>query len=327
MLASEIGSRRAFAFGASVLYEFDRGAAPPARLTNMPAAKATTTKRPLLGAHVSIAGGVSEAPARGKQIGCESIQIFTKSSRQWAAKPYSVEEVQAFKRNLKENGIQIVIAHDSYLLNLGAPDPKLRARSVEGFIDELERCEALGVPYLVAHPGSHVGSGEDAGIATIAHSIDEAHKACAGFKVRIALEITAGQGSVLGSSLPQMARIFDAVREGDRLRLCFDTEHAFASGYDLRDAGEYERTFAELDEHIGLDRLAAFHMNDSLKPFNSRVDRHQHIGKGHLGLEAFKRLVNDSRFGGIPMCLETEHGPDMKDIAQDLATLQGLIGK
>jgi deoxyribonuclease-4 len=273
---------------------------------------------------MSIAGGVSEALLRGHQTGCECIQIFTKSSRQWASKPYSKEEIAAFHLRQRETGIKMVIAHDSYLLNLGAPDEKLRKRSVAGFIDELERCELLGVPFLIAHPGSHVGAGEDAGIRTIAHSIDEAHAACAGYKVKVALEITAGQGSNLGYSFAQMARIFDAVRENERLRLCFDTEHAFAAGYDLRSEEGYERTFAELDQHIGLKRLAAFHINDSVKPFNSRVDRHEHIGRGHLGVEAFRRVVNDHRFGGIPMCLETEPGPEMKDIAEDLKILQQL---
>jgi deoxyribonuclease IV len=282
---------------------------------------------PLLGAHVSIAGGVSEAPGRGKELGCDAIQIFTKSSRQWAAKPYPKEEVEAFKRNFKESGIQKVIAHDSYLLNLGAPDEKLRKRSVEGFIDELQRCEVLGVPFLVAHPGSHVGSGEEAGIKTIARSIDEAHKACAGIKVKVALEITAGQGSNLGYSFQQMGQIFDAVKENERLRLCFDTEHAFAAGYDLRSEEGYERAFNELDKYIGLKKLVAFHLNDSLKPLGSRVDRHEHIGKGHLGVDTFRRLLHDRRFLGMPMCLETEPGPEWKDIKKDLATLRSLLKK
>jgi len=281
-------------------------------------------KGPLIGAHVSIAGGVSQSFARGRQIGCDCIQIFTKSSRQWAAKPYSGEEIEAFKSAQAETGIKTVVAHGSYLLNLGAPDDKLRKRSVAGLIDELERCEALGVPFLIAHPGSHVGSGEEAGIATIARSIGEAHKSCAGFKTKIALEITAGQGSNLGYSFAQMGRIFDAAQENERLRLCFDTEHAFAAGYDLRSAEGYERTFGELEQHVGLKRLVTFHLNDSLKPFNSRVDRHQHIGKGHLGVEPFERLLHDPRFFGLPMCLETEPGPDMKEIAEDLATLRKL---
>jgi deoxyribonuclease IV len=293
----------------------------------MTAAGAKAMQRPFLGAHMSIAGGVAEAIVRGRQVGCDCIQIFTKSSRQWAADPYAKHEIEAFARNRKESGIQVVIAHDSYLLNLGAPDEKLRRRSVAGLIDELERCEQLAVPYLVAHPGAHVGAGEEAGIKTIARSINEAHRASAGFGARIALEITAGQGSVLGHSFEQMGRIFDAVQQHERLALCFDTEHAFAAGYDLRTAEGYQRTFAELDEHVGLDRLAAFHLNDSLKPFHSRVDRHEHIGKGHLGLQAFARLLNDSRFFGLPMCLETEPGPEMQEIARDLAALRSLLGK
>jgi len=281
--------------------------------------------RPLLGAHVSIAGGVSQSLGRGNQIGCECIQIFTRSSRQWAAKPYSAEEIEAFKQSRKETGIQMVVAHDSYLVNLGAPDEKLRKKSLDAFADELRRCEALEVPYLISHPGAHMGAGEAAGIKTIAASIDEAHAQCNAFKVQIALEITAGQGSVLGSRFEQMARIFDAVNENERLRLCFDTEHAFAAGYDLRTEEGYQQAFAELDRHIGLKRLVAFHINDSMKPLNSHVDRHEHIGKGHLGLETFQRLVNDPRFAGIPMCLETEPGPDMKDIAADLRQLEKLL--
>lgn len=281
--------------------------------------------RPLIGAHVSIAGGVSQSPARGRQIGCDCIQIFTKSSRQWASKPYSAEEIAGFKREQSEHGIKMVVAHDSYLLNLGAPDDKLRKRSIEGLIDELERCEALEVPFLIAHPGAHVGAGEETGIASIAGSIDQAHQSCSGFRTKLALEITAGQGSNLGYSFQQMGRIFDAVKQNERLRLCFDTEHAFAAGYDLRSGEGYERTFAELDQHVGLGRLAAFHLNDSLKPLNSHVDRHEHIGKGHLGEAPFRRLLHDRRFFGIPMCLETEPGEEMKEIAEDLVILRKLL--
>jgi deoxyribonuclease-4 len=274
---------------------------------------------------MSIAGGVSQSLARGQQTGCACIQIFTRSSRQWAAKPYPAEEIAAFKQARKETGISIVVAHDSYLINLGAPDELLRKKSLDAFADELQRCEALEIPYLISHPGAHMGAGEEAGIRTIAQSIDRAHQACAGCKVKIALEITAGQGSVLGCKFEQMARIFDAVKESDRLRLCFDTEHAFAAGYDLRSDEGYAQAFDELDRHIGLKRLVAFHINDSIKPLNSRVDRHEHIGKGHLGLETFRRLVNDSRFAGVPMCLETEPGPDMKDITADLRQLEKLL--
>lgn len=281
--------------------------------------------RPLLGAHMSIRGGVGEGLLRGQSVGCECIQIFTKSSRQWASKPYPEEEVKTFRERQAEIGIAIVVAHDSYLLNLGAPDERLRKRSVGGFIDELERCEMLGIPNLIAHPGSHVGSGEETGIKTIARSIDEAHAACPGFKVRVTLELTAGQGTNLGCSFEQMRQIFDSVKRNELLRLCLDTEHAFAAGYDLRTAEGYEQTFSELAEAIGIDRLAAFHLNDSKKPFKSRVDRHEHIGKGHIGLEPFRRLLNDPRFAGLPMCLETPKGPDLKEDVENLATLRELF--
>ncbi len=185
----------------------------------------------------------------------------------------------------------------------------------------------LGIPFLIAHPGSHVGSGEDAGIKTIARSIDEAHAVCSGYKVRVALELTAGQGTNLGCSFDQMRRIFDSVKRSDLMRLCLDTEHAFAAGYDLRTQEGYERTFGELDEMIGMDRLAAFHLNDSKKPLGSRVDRHEHIGKGQMGLEPFRRLLNDPRFAGLPMCLETPKGPDLKEDVENLTTLRELFAR
>jgi deoxyribonuclease IV len=288
-------------------------------------AKTGKANRPLLGAHMSIAGEVGEALNRGKQVGCECIQIFTKSSRQWASKPYTKEEIEKFKRNRIDTGIATVIAHDSYLVNLGAPDEAMRNKSIKGVIDELNRCELLGIDTLVAHPGAHVGSGVDTGIKTIAKSIDETHAACKGFNVKIALEITAGQGSNLGQTFEQMARIFDAIEENERLRLCFDTEHAFAAGYDIRTPEGYENTFGELDKFVGLKRLAAFHLNDSIKDFNSHVDRHQHIGKGFIGLDAFRRLLNDRRFFGLPMCLETPKGPEMKEDIENLATLRNLF--
>lgn len=286
---------------------------------------AAEAKRPILGAHMSIAGGVSQALARGREAGCECVQIFTKSSRQWAAKPYPQEEVAAFRAARNESGIELVVAHDSYLVNLGATEATLRKKSIAGVIDELERCEQLEVPLLIAHPGAHVGAGEPAGIKNIAHALDEAHAACSGYRVKIALEITAGQGSNLGYKFEQMGQIIDSVKDSGRLRLCFDTEHAFAAGYDLRTAEGYDAAFAELDKHVGLELLAAFHINDSMKPLNSRVDRHEHIGKGHLGLEPFRRLLNDARFAGLPMCLETEHGPEMRDIIADLRQLHQLV--
>jgi len=280
---------------------------------------------PLLGAHMSIVGSVGNALLAGKKVDCDAIQIFTKSSRQWASKPYSQEEIVQFHANRKETGIATVIAHDSYLLNLGSPDAALRKRSIGAFVDEMERCEVLGVTNLIAHPGAHVGAGELAGIKTIAKSLDEVHKACPKFEVKITLEITAGQGSNLGYRFEQIGAIIDATKESDRLRVCFDTEHAFAAGYDIRTKEGYERTFAEFDDAVGIDLLAAFHLNDSKKEFHSRVDRHEHIGKGFIGIEAFRLLMNDKRFWGLPMCLETPKGADLKEDRESLTLLRGLV--
>jgi len=274
---------------------------------------------------MSIAGGVGNALLHGKKVACDAIQIFTKSSRQWAGKPYTKEEIEQFRVNRQDTGITTIIAHDSYLLNLGSPDAGLRKQSIAAFIDELERCEVLGVTNLVAHPGAHVGAGEAEGIKTIAKSLDEAHKACPGYTTKITLEITAGQGSTIGYRFDQIGNIMGATKESERLRVCFDTEHAFAAGYDIRTKEGYERTFVEFDEAIGIDRLAAFHLNDSKKEFNSRVDRHEHIGKGQIGVEAFRLLLNDNRFWGLPMCLETPKGPDLKEDQENLALLRSLI--
>ncbi len=290
-----------------------------------PSAKRKAPSGPLLGAHMSIAGGVDKALLEGKKVDCDVIQIFTKSSRQWAAQPYTKEEIQSFLQNQKETEIVTVVAHDSYLLNLGSPDEGLRKRSVHAFIDEMERCETLSIPYLIAHPGAHMGAGEEGGIKTIARSLDEIHAGYSGYNVKITLEITAGQGSNLGYRFEQIRSMIDATKESDRLRVCFDTEHAFAAGYDIRTKEGYERTFSEFDEMIGLNLLAAFHLNDSKKEFHSRVDRHEHIGKGYIGVEAFRLLMNDQRFWGIPMCLETPKGPDLKEDRENLTLLRSLM--
>jgi deoxyribonuclease-4 len=282
-------------------------------------------KGPLLGAHMSIAGGVGNAFLEGKKVDCEAIQIFTKSSRQWASKPLAAEEIEQFKINRKETGIDTIVAHDSYLLNLGSPDTAMRKRSIEAFIDEIQRCEVLNVSNLIAHPGSHVGAGELEGIKTIANSLNEVHRACPGYQVKVTLEITAGQGSNLGYRFEQMRNIMDATKENERLRICFDTEHAFAAGYDIRSREGYERTFAEFDEAIGVERIAAFHLNDSKKELNSRVDRHEHIGKGCIGVEGFRLLMNDKRFWGLPMCLETPKDKDLKEDRENLTLLRSLI--
>jgi deoxyribonuclease-4 len=274
---------------------------------------------------MSIAGGVGNAFIEGKKVACDAIQIFTKSSRQWASRPYTKEEIDYFHLQRRETGIGAVVAHDSYLLNLATPDAAMRQRSIAAFIDEMERCETLGVTNLIAHPGAHVGAGEAQGIKVIARSLDEIHRACPGYSVKVTLEITAGQGSCLGYRFEQIARMIDAVKQSDRLRVCFDTEHAFAAGYDIRTKEGYDRTFSQFDEIIGLELLAAFHLNDSKKDLNSRVDRHEHIGKGFIGLEAFRMLMNDRRFWGLPMCLETHKGPDLREDRENLEVLRSLI--
>jgi deoxyribonuclease-4 len=282
---------------------------------------------PLLGAHMSIAGGVHNALLHGKKVACDVIQIFTRSSRQWAARPYTADEIRSFQANQKETGIAAVVAHDSYLLNLGSPDEELRQKSIRAFIDELERCEALSIPCLIAHPGAHLGAGESEGIKTIAASLSEIHAACPGLRVKVALEITAGQGSCLGHRFEHIRDILEAASQSDRLRVCFDTQHAFAAGYEIRTRAGYERTFDEFDRIIGIGLLAAFHINDSKKELGSRVDRHEHIGKGCIGVEAFRRLLNDPRFWGIPMCLETPKGPDLKEDRENLALLRSLVDR
>jgi len=289
------------------------------------AKKASAAKGPLLGAHMSIAGGVDKALLLGKEVGCDTVQIFTKSSRQWASKPLGKEEIAAFHTAKRTTGLTTVVAHDSYLYNFAATDASLRKKSVNGLIDEMERCEALGVAYLIAHPGAHVGAGEVAGITTIAKSVNEMHKACPGYTTKLAIEITAGQGSNLGYTFRQVRQIIDATTAPEHLRVCFDTEHAFAAGYDLRTAEGYERTFAEFAEAIGLNLLVAFHLNDAKKDLGCRVDRHEHIGKGFLGLGAFRRLLNDRRFWGLPMCLETPKSDDCHEDRENLATLRGLL--
>jgi deoxyribonuclease-4 len=289
------------------------------------AKKASAPKGPLLGAHMSIAGGVDKALLLGKEVGCDTVQIFTKSSRQWASKPLGKAEIAAFQAAKRATGFTTIVAHDSYLYNFAAPEEALRKKSVDGLIDEMERCEALGVAFLIAHPGAHVGAGESAGIATIAKSIDEMHKACPGYTTKLAIEITAGQGSNLGYRFQQVRQIIDATKTPERLRVCFDTEHAFAAGYDLRTADGYQRTFTEFDELIGLPLLVAFHLNDAKKDLGCRVDRHEHIGKGFLGLEAFRLLLNDRRFRGLPMCLETPKGDDGHEDRENLATLRSLL--
>lgn len=282
-------------------------------------------ERLLLGAHQSIAGGVERSLERGQEVGCDTIQIFVKSPNRWVSKPLAGENVDAFKESVVNTGIWPVFAHALYLINLATPDDALWQKSLDALTDDLERCESLGLPGLVIHPGSHMGSGEEVGIARIAAALDKVHERLPGYAVRVWLEVTAGQGAHLGYRFDQLRVMIESVKLPERLGICFDTAHAFAAGYELRTREGYEATWADFGEVLGLDRLKAIHLNDSKRELGSRVDRHEHIGKGLLGLEPFRFLLNDVRFRGIPMTLETDKGPDLVEDRENLEVLRSLI--
>jgi len=274
---------------------------------------------------MSISGGCDLAIGRAAAFGMTACQIFTKNERQWAAKPLDLGMVERFREQQETTGVRHLIAHDSYLINMASPDDAMWEKSRLAFREELDRCDILGVPYLVTHPGSHVGSGEEVGIRRISEAINRIHAERPNGTTMILLETTAGQGSALGRTFDELAAIIDGVEDKRRVGVCFDTCHAFAAGYDLRDAASYQATMDAFNRVIGLDRLKAFHLNDSRKGLGSRVDRHAAIGDGELGLEAFRFLVNDPRFAGLPGVLETDKGPDGEEDRRNLATLRGLV--
>ncbi|MBI1909582.1 MAG: deoxyribonuclease IV [Deltaproteobacteria bacterium] len=287
---------------------------------------------PLLGAHMSISGGIELAPERGRSVGCDIIQLFTKSSNQWAAKPLGEKEIGAFREKMRRYEIRLAFAHDSYLINLASPDATMHKRSLEAFTHELERAEALGLYALVFHPGSHVGSGEKAAIQKIAESVNKAHQKTkgdspTGYKVLTCFENAAGQGTNVGHRFEQIAQMLELVEDKKRVGVCFDTQHAFAAGYDLRTEEGYQKTFKEFDKVIGLEKLKCFHLNDSKKELGSRVDRHEELGKGLLGLTPFRCLMNDKRFVQIPMSLETPKDDDCHQDKIALDLLRSFISK
>ncbi|HET6573805.1 MAG TPA: deoxyribonuclease IV [Fimbriiglobus sp.] len=260
---------------------------------------------PLFGAHVSIAGGLHKAAETAAALDCGTMQIFSKNASQWAGKPLTDDEVAAFKAAVRKARLKYPTAHDSYLINLAAPGDELFEKSIAAFVDELNRAERLGLSYLVTHPGAHVGSGEDAGLRRVTEGLDRALKRTAGYKVKVLLENTAGMGTTLGHRFEHLARLIADSRDPGRLAVCFDTCHAFAAGYDLSTDAGYDATFAEFARTVGLRRLKLFHVNDSVKPLGSRVDRHAGIGLGQIGDRAFRRLATDPRFARLPMVLET----------------------
>lgn len=264
----------------------------------------------LIGAHVSIAGGISKAPERGAVHGCTALQVFTKSPNQWNAPPLTEAECLAFRENMQRFAIRSVAAHDAYLINLASPEPELWKRSVEAFALEMDRCARLGIDALVMHPGSHRDSGEPAGIRKVARALKRLLKRKRSAGVKILLETTSGQGACLGGRFEHLAEIIEINDGNPRLAVCFDTCHVFAAGYDIRKPASLQRVLKAFDRIVGLDRLALFHLNDSKGDFGSKVDRHEHIGKGRIGIDAFRTLVRSRRLKGIPKIIETPGGVD-----------------
>jgi deoxyribonuclease-4 len=259
-----------------------------------------------IGAHMSIAGGVSKAVDRALAHGCEALQIFTKNASQWRAKPLDPAEVRAFRRRIDETGVRPAVSHASYLINLATAFPALREQSIAAFVDEIERADALGLLGVVIHPGACTSGTVEDGLGLIGDAIRQALEARPRRRTLVILEHTAGQGRTLGHRFEHLAAIIGHVRGSPRVGICLDTCHLIASGYDIVSERGYRETFAAFDRLVGLDRLTVFHANDSKKPCGSRVDRHEHIGRGCLGEEPFRRILHDQRFAGLPMLIETE---------------------
>lgn len=279
-----------------------------------------------LGAHMSIAGGVYNALWRGKATGCDTIQVFTRNANQWRAKPLAAEDIEAFQNARQQTGIKPIVAHDSYLINLASPDEGLYERSRQALWEELQRAEALELPYLVMHPGSHMGCGEEEGLYRIAQGIKFLHQKDKATKVMILLETTAGQGSNLGYGFEHFAKIIEMIGGDERVGVCFDTCHVFAAGYDISRPEGYEVCLNEFHRVIGMDRLKVMHVNDCRGPVGGRIDRHEHIGQGHLGLETFRRLLQDPRLADLPFILETPKGKDPRGEDWDMVNLKVLRG-
>ena len=284
----------------------------------------TIPRRPL-GAHMSIAGGIDLAVERAASVGCTALQIFTKSSNQWAARPLPEDEVERFRQAVVRHRVERVVAHDSYLINLCSPDDALWRKSIDACALELARCERLGVPWLVTHPGGHMGRGEEYGIGRMAEAIDAIHGRVPAGSSSLALETTAGQGTVIGHRFEQIAAIIARAATPARIGVCLDTCHVFAAGYDLRTPVAYAETMARFSDILGWPRLVAVHVNDSKKDLGARVDRHEHIGKGYLGLEAFRLLMNDERLQAVPLVLETPKDETCREDVMNLETLMGLV--
>jgi deoxyribonuclease-4 len=276
---------------------------------------------------MSIAGGVHCAVERAVSIGCTTMQMFVKNNNQWRGKELTANDIATYKKLLRESSVGPVVVHDAYLINLCSTNGDILRKSREALKDELNRCEMLDVEYLNFHPGSHLGAGEEDGIKRIAESLNLIHEQTAGYRVKSVMETTAGQGTAIGYRFEHLRRIIDLVEQPERMSVCVDTCHIFAAGYDIGTEQGYEQTFQEFDAIVGLDRLVAFHVNDAKRERGSRIDRHEHIGKGRIGKAGFRSLMNDERFERIPKILETPKGPEMKEDVKNLSVLRGLARK
>lgn len=280
-----------------------------------------------LGAHMSIAGGIFNALERGVKVGCGVIQVFTQNSNQWKGKPISDADVKLFKDKWCESGLNEIVSHDIYLINLGAAPGEVRDKSLASFREEMERCARLGITKIVMHPGAHVGDGEETGIKRICQAFDQLFADVPAYTGKVLLETTAGQGSNVGYTFEQLRAIIDGSKFPDRFAICYDTCHTFAAGYDITTPKGYEQVFSEFDRILGLELLQCFHLNDSKKGLNCRVDRHEHIGQGAMGIEGFRLLMNDPRFAKVPKILETPKGDNDEMDIGNLKLLRGLVKK
>ncbi len=280
---------------------------------------------PKFGAHMSIAGGAYRCMDWGQQSGCEVVQLFSKNERQWLGKPLTDDDIAKFTDARTRTNVHPVMIHDSYLINLSSPNDELWEKSINAFRDELVRARALSVPYLNTHPGSHVGSGEDVGLARMIDALNRLGAEGAYDGVTVLLETTAGQGTNLGARFEHLSHILERVDHPAAFGVCIDTCHIFAAGYDIRTPESYAATMADFDRLVGYDRAKAFHLNDALQPFGDRKDHHAAIGEGHIGLEGFRLVVNDPHFADLPMVLETPKSADCHEDLENLARLRGLL--
>ena len=279
----------------------------------------------IFGAHMSTRGGVWQALRRGLGIQCEIVQLFVKNNMQWFGRLYTEEDLRLYAAERASNRLKAVFGHTGYLINLAAPQSSNREKSVKSLIQEIELAAALELPFLVMHPGAHLGKGEPAGIEQVVRGLDEVFNATSRLKVRIALENTAGQGTCLGAEIAHLAEIFDRVQKPERLGLCLDTAHFFAAGYDVSTPQGWQSAIAEVERLIGIKQILAFHLNDSKTGLGSRVDRHAGIGQGKIGRKAFQHIVNDPRFQHHPGCLETPKSEDLHEDVENLAILRSLL--